>query len=207
MDKDEENWRDAWKAFFKPQRCGLFAIVPTWDREFSPREGETIISLDPGRAFGTGGHASTRLCLCALGRLPAAPTILDVGCGSGILGIGCALRWPAARVVAVDLDLEAIEVTNENAALNGVAARVTASTTPLAQIPERFAVVVANIQADVLIAMSAELARHVGSALVLSGILVEQADSVAAAFVARDMRLADKLLEDGWCALVLEPDW
>lgn len=209
-ERDEDEWRDVWKAFFKPRCVGAFAIVPSWHADYVPPHGEILLRLDPGRAFGTGGHASTRLCLEALSRLAAAPgfvceRVLDVGCGSGILGIACTLRSPGCRVVAVDVDPTAAEVTRENAEENHVAARIEAGTTPLAEVPGQFDVVFANIQADVLERLAPELARHLaaGGALIASGLLAEEAESAAAFFARAGLRCRERFVDEGWAALVL----
>ena len=205
VEHDEDEWRDVWKQFFRPRDVGRFAIVPSWHRDHTPSPGQTVIEIDPGRAFGTGGHASTRLVLEAISRLPEARRVLDVGCGSGVLGIACALRSAACTVTALDVDPEAVATTIENALINRVADRVAASTSPLSQIGEPFDLVLANIQADVLVTLAAELARLTTSRLVLSGLLDEQAAEVAAHFAALPgLREAERLSDEGWSAVVLE---
>ncbi len=201
---DDESWRDSWKAWFKPRRIGRFVIVPSWER-YAPEAGDVVLDLDPGRAFGTGGHASTRLCLALLDGLPAPRRFLDVGCGCGVLGIACAKHHPSSSGVAIDVDPEAVAVTLENAGQNAVADRIAASTAPVASLAEAFDLVFANIQAEVLIDLAPSLAARVapGGALLASGILVEQADAVAAAFAARGLALAAVRDEEGWRALHL----
>lgn len=202
---DEDEWRDVWKQFFKPRDVGVFAIVPSWHRDHVPRAGQTVIEIDPGRAFGTGGHASTRLVLEALGRLPPPARVLDVGCGSGILGIACALRRPDCTVLALDIDPEAVATTRENAAINHVGDRVEAATTPLRDLTGAFDLVLANIQADVLVQLAGELSRQALGHLILSGLLDEQAASVSDAFAALDvLRPVERLSDEGWSAVVLE---
>jgi ribosomal protein L11 methyltransferase len=180
-------------------------LVPSWE-SYTPDAGDVVIALDPGRAFGTGGHASTRLCLQALDRLegPAAARFLDVGAGSGLLAIACALAWPAARGLCVDIDPDAVEVSRENAARNQVADRVEAGTTPIDEVQGRFEVVTANIQPEVLIPMAAALTARLapGGRLILSGILIEAADAVEEAYRAVGLTLAARFDEDGWRALV-----
>lgn len=214
-------WRDAWKVHFKPQRHGKRLVVrPTWE-PFDAGPKDAVVVLDPGRAFGSGLHASTALVLSELDRrVRGGERVLDVGCGSGILGIA-ALALGARSVVAVDNDPEAVEVTTENARDNGVATRLRARLPPLPRAPRRsparspldsgrssatasgWDLVVANIQADVLVALSDALARRVapGGLLVLSGVLVEQGDEVQRAF--RGMRTVARPTRDGWVALVL----
>lgn len=205
-ERDEDEWRDMWKQFFKPRSVGPFAIVPSWHKDdYVPRPGETIIRLDPGRAFGTGGHASTRLCLEAIGRLPRARRVLDVGCGSGVLGIACALRDPDCAVTAIDVDPEAVATTVENAEDNGVQERVRAATMPLARVPGPFDLVLANIHAEVLVKLREPLQRAAaGGHLVLSGLLAEQGALVASSFEEIGLSPRERIDDEGWCALVYE---
>ena len=202
---DEDEWRDVWKQFFKPRDVGIFTIVPSWHRDHVPTPGRIRIEIDPGRAFGTGGHASTRLVLEAIGRLPPPARVLDVGCGSGILGIACALRRPDCHVLSLDVDPEAVATTRENAAINHVDDRLEARTTPLGDLSGAFDLCTANIQADVLVALAGELSRLTHGHLLLSGLLDEQAAAVSDAFAALDvLRPVERLSDEGWSAVVLE---
>lgn len=198
-------WRDAWKEHFKPQRHGRRLVVrPSWE-PFAPGPDDAVVVLDPGRAFGSGLHASTALVLAELdGRIRGGERVLDVGCGSGILALA-ALALGAKRAVAVDDDPEAVAVATENARDNAMSGRLVARLPPLPRVGASggFDVVVANIQADVLIALSTPLARRVRPAglLMLSGILEEQGDEVKRAFPG--MRTIARPTRDGWVALVL----
>jgi ribosomal protein L11 methyltransferase len=194
----EAEWRDAWKKFFRVSRLTRqFVVVPSWER-FAPGPGDVVIELDPGMAFGTGTHASTRLVLeeiQALADRGVTPArILDVGCGSGILAIAAARRWPAATCVAIDSDPIAVAATDENAGKNRVGDRVIASTRTLAapdkQSAETFDLVLANIQAEVLRELRAALVAHTapGGTLILSGLLTPQAQPLADEFAAAGMR-------------------
>jgi ribosomal protein L11 methyltransferase len=189
----EEQWRDAWKKYFKVSRLTRqFVVVPSWEK-YSPADGEVVIDLDPGMAFGTGTHASTRLVLEELQALADAGVspvrILDVGCGSGILAIAAVKRWPGATCVAVDNDPIAVQATAENALANRVADRIDASVTPLGELIEMFPLVLANIQAHVLRELRDALIARCAGTLVLSGLLTPQAAPLAAEFVAAGMRL------------------
>lgn len=196
-------WRDAWRAHFKPTRLGKRLVVrPSWE-PFEPARRDVVLTLDPGRAFGTGTHESTRLVLAELDRrVRGGESVLDVGCGSGILGVA-ALLLGASRVRAVDVDPASVEVTIENAALNGVGARVNASCTAVSRLRGTFDLVLANIQADVLVPLAPAIAARVasGGTLVMSGILVGQERAVLDAY--RPLRKLAAPVEGEWVALVL----
>lgn len=198
-----DEWRDGWKRFFKPVRLGERLVVrPSWE-SIETKPSDVVLTLDPGRAFGSGTHETTRLVLRELDRrVKGGESVLDVGTGSGILSIA-ALLLGAAHAHAIDVDADAIATTRENAELNGVLGRVVASTDPISAVEGSFPLVLANIQADVLIAMAGDLEARVadGGALVLSGILAGQDDEVRAAFP----RLEEVGRErDGeWVAIVL----
>jgi ribosomal protein L11 methyltransferase len=198
-------WRDAWKEHFRP-----FAITPSivirppWE-SYATKGSEQILVLEPGRAFGTGLHETTSLVAGALeghGRELTGRTVLDVGCGSGILGL-VALMLGAAKVRAVDVDPDAIDVTVENATRNGLDERVQADTAGVEEVVGRFPVVVANIEARVLVPMAGALMEHVAPAglLVLSGILAPQKDDVRAAYAR--FALEEAPARGEWVALVL----
>ena len=190
----EAEWRDAWKRYFKVSHLTRqFVVVPSWET-YQAKPGEVVIDLDPGMAFGTGTHASTRLVLEEMQTLAdneiGANRILDVGCGSGILAIAALKRWPGATCVAVDNDPIAIDATLDNAAHNRVADRIQASTTSLADLGEEFQIVLANIQAHVLRELMAMLIERTapGGRLILSGLLTPQAEPLAQEFVQAGMR-------------------
>ena len=198
-DRDEDEWRDAWKRYFHTRPVGRFIIVPSWET-YAPAAGEIVLDLDPGRAFGTGGHASTRRCLHALDQMDGdVVTILDVGCGSGVLAIAAAKRWSRAQGFGVDVDRDAIEVSVENAERNGVANRLAFSTMP-ADRTAPAQLVFANIQPEILIPMAPTLMARRQGTLVLAGIIDPAADSVIAAYAA--LGTPRVLREEGWTALV-----
>lgn len=203
-ERDEDEWRDVWKQYFAPRKVGRFVIVPSWEKYVAAAD-EIVLDMDPGRAFGTGGHPSTRLCLVAISELETCERFLDVGCGSGVLAIACAKMFGAASGIAVDVDADAVDVSRENATRNAVGDRISVSATPVGEVHGPFDVVTANILPDVLVPLAGEIAARVGAggSLILSGILRELADNVEAAYVAEGMRATARLDEEGWRALVM----
>lgn len=198
-----DGWRDEYKKYFKVTRLGdRLVIRPSWE-PYQSLAGDVVVTIDPGRAFGTGTHESTRLVMRELDmRVRGGEEVLDVGSGTGILAI-CALKLGAARALCVDIDPDAVEVTNENARFNEVEARVTAASTPVESIRDAFSLVLANIQASVLVPLAGALAARVraGGLLVLSGILKGQEEDVLAAYPG--FRLEASPVEGEWIALVL----
>ena len=211
----EEDWATAWKAHFPVMRLGRRIIIkPTW-RDYEPAADDVIIALDPGMAFGTGLHPTTRLCLVGLERwadegIVAGASTLDVGCGSGILAVGAALLG-ADPVRAVDTDPIAVESTLENAARNGVSVHASQGSVPIAEGP--FDLVFANLVASILVQLAAELAAAVrpgdgtpgsGGRLLASGIFIDREAEVRRAFAAAGLRVVHRQHETDWVALDLE---
>jgi ribosomal protein L11 methyltransferase len=205
---DESEWRDVWKQFFRATRIGRrFTVRPSWDPgQASP--GQFVIDLDPGRAFGTGAHPSTRLVVGLAEDLrddrPCLQRFLDLGCGSGILAIAATRLWPDATGVAVDNDAEATACSAENFARNHVP-RVELVTGTLAATAGAFDLVLANIQADVLCPLAPALWPRVsgGGHVILSGILLDQADDVVQSFARAGFALSLRRDEEEWSALLL----
>lgn len=181
-------WRDAWKEHYKPYAIAEGLVVrPPWEA-YQAKPGEKVLELEPGRAFGTGLHETTRLVVRAIQKYAGevqGKLVIDVGCGSGILALA-ALALGAERAIAIDNDPEAIDVTRENAARNGLGERVEASTTDVAALEATAPLVLANIEAHVLIPMAPELMKRVepGGILLLSGVLVPQSEAVQAPYLA-----------------------
>ena len=202
VEVSDESWLDEWRAWAAPVRVGPILVQPTWVPSEAQR-GDLVVLLDPGHAFGSGSHESTRLALATLPALVGPGTrVLDVGCGSGVLSLAAAALG-AERVVAVDIDPEAVEVTTANAVRNGVDGAVTASTTPVGDVEGTFDLVLANIGAGVLADLVDDVAARVapGGHLVLSGLLADQAAPTAAAYAGFEVVRTDELGE--WAAVVL----
>ena len=211
-ERDEDEWRDTWKRYFATRRIGRIAIVPSWEAfAHTPAPGEITLAMDPGRAFGTGGHATTRLCLRFIDELKAelgaltGPAIFDIGCGCGVLSIGALLLWPQARALGVDIDPEAIEVTRENAERNGVADRLTAEITPVDEVRGSFPLLLANITGPTLLELSKAIAARTapGATLILSGLLQTEAADVKARFQSLGMACLRHETEEEWAGLLL----
>ena len=204
---EEADWADAWKQHFPVLRVGRRLVIrPTW-RRHRAAEGDVVLALDPGMAFGTGLHPTTRLCLAALERLAdrgavEGRRVLDVGCGSGILAIA-AIRLGAASALGVDTDPIAIEATSANARRNRIARSVRAreGTVPTGEGP--FDVVLANLIASLLVRLAPELHAELapGGTLLASGIFADREAEVRDAFERAGLRVTDRLVEGDWVAL------
>lgn len=197
---DEDTWKEGWKAFFRGQRLSpRIAVRPPWEAD-DPEAPVTVI-IDPGLAFGTGSHETTRGVMRALdAHLPTAPsTVLDVGCGSAILSIAAARL--GHRAVGVEIDPVAVENARHNLRLNGVEDRVALHVGSADAVEGRFPLVVANILAHVLVDLAPLIVDRVGDVLVLSGMLHGQVDAVRAAYAALDE--IERFEEGPWTVLVL----
>jgi ribosomal protein L11 methyltransferase len=205
---DESEWRDVWKQFFRATRVGRrFTVRPSWDPGPAP-VGELVIDLDPGRAFGTGAHPSTRLAIALAENVreetPHIARFLDLGCGSGILSIVATRLWPKAAGLAIDNDPEATECSQENFERNHVSA-VALVTGTLDKADATFDIILANIQADVLCDLALDMAAKLvpeGRAI-LSGILSDQGDDVLAVYARAGFSLDTRQDEGEWTSLLL----
>ncbi len=208
----DENWVAISQAALPPVSAGHFLVHGGHDRHIVGRR-RFAIEIDAGEAFGTAHHATTQGCLAAVDRLARRyhpRTILDLGCGSGLLAISAARVWPAARVVASDIDPVAVEVAAGNVALNGARGRIRLVTAPGLDHPrlrdlQPYDLVLANILAGPLIRLAPRLSRAVrpGGIAVLSGILGEQAREVLATYAMAGFRLVEKRVPHNWATLVL----
>ncbi|MHB1356633.1 MAG: 50S ribosomal protein L11 methyltransferase [Anaerolineae bacterium] len=207
-----EDWTESWKSYFEPQHIGQHTvIVPTW-REYIAQPGELIIHLDPGMAFGTGLHATTRLCLAAIEReIKPGVHALDVGTGSGILAIAMA-KQGACQVAAIDIDPVAVHVAQDNLVLNDITQVIVAQETLASSLAndnlvhhgQGYDLLTVNIFADVIIAMSPAIARALrpGGVFIASGIIASRAEDVIQALGQVDLVLQDRQQEDDWVVLI-----
>ncbi len=195
---EDQDWERSWMDNFQPMRFGQrLWIVPSWHE--APEPQAVNLLLDPGLAFGTGTHPTTSLCLQWLdGQALEGCTVLDFGCGSGILAIA-ALLLGAERAVGTDIDPQALEASRDNASRNGIAAERFPLYLPGDMPAGTYDVVVANILAGPLVQLAPTISAHVrpGGRLALSGILAEQAEEVRAAY-AELFELDPTAVQDGW---------
>jgi ribosomal protein L11 methyltransferase len=202
----DEDWRDAWKKYFGVQRIGRrLVIVPSWV-EHRPKADDVVLRIDPGMAFGTGQHPTTAMCLAALeNAVTGGASVLDLGCGSGILAIAAA-KLGARRVVAIDNDPQAIKATLANAAGNDVAGVIEAREGTLESMREQFDIVVANISGLTLDRLSPLLfeALHPDGQLIASGFLADAVKDLHLSFERAGMHW-ENTIEDGiWRAIIAE---
>jgi len=203
----EQDWAEAWKAHFPVLRVGRRLVIrPTW-RRHRRQPDDVVLALDPGMAFGTGLHPTTRLCLAALESLADDGAIdgagvLDVGCGSGILAIA-AVKLGAAEALGVDTDPIAVEATLANARRNRIARRVAARVGSLPSDESPFDVALANLIAGVLVPLAGALHAELrpGGTLLASGIFIDREGEVQAAFEAAGLAVVERSAEGDWVAL------
>ena len=212
----DEDWMQKWKEGFEAIEIGRRLLIsPSWktapppDRGNSPQPASDriVIQVDPGMAFGTGTHETTRLCLEALERHWQGGRMLDVGTGTGILGIAAAKLYPGSRITMIDIDPDAVEIATENAAINGVSDSVEIHCGETRDQPHgAFDLVVANLTAEVIVDLRADLVRCVvpGGWLILSGILNELAGGVEEALAESRLEVVETKVNGEWTALVAQ---
>jgi ribosomal protein L11 methyltransferase len=202
---DPDDGRDGWRAWARPVTVGRIVLQPAWQQGDADPTPDTLrIHLDPGRAFGSGSHPTTRLMLELLQDHPVnGAEVLDVGSGSGVLSVAAA-RLGAGRVVAVDIDPDAVAATVDNATRNQVADRIEASGVALSELDDRFDLVLANLSASVVRQLAPVLGARVrvGGTLMVSGHLRDQESDVAGTFPS--MGIVGRRVQDGWSALALQ---
>ena len=213
----EYDWAHSWQKYYRPLAIGkTIYIVPEWERDTAQiPEGCTSILMNPGLTFGTGSHASTQLCLEGIEEfIVPGKSVLDLGCGSGILAIA-ALRLGASHATGVDIDPKAVDVSYENAELNGIgrdrcrflAGNVIADKSLVAELKELKApLVLANIVADVIIPLAPVVPELLaeGGTFVCSGIIDKRGDEVAAALEKNGLKVIRRFEKNGWIALAAQ---
>ena len=206
---NEEDWANSWKAYYKPLHIGRrMVIVPAWER-YEEQPGEIIVRMDPGMAFGTGGHETTRLVIELLEQtVTPGMRVADVGCGSGILAI-CAAKLGAGECKAYDIDPVAVRVARENIKDSGEQ-NVTCDVSDLLKGVDMtggpYDLICANIVADIIIRMAPDVSRYMkdDAILLASGIITERAEEVMGELERNGLRVNRRLDDNGWCALVVK---
>lgn len=196
------DWENNWKKYFKPMPIGNKLLIrPVWEEEFDPM-GRAVLNLEPGLAFGSGTHDTTRLCLETLEKYAAAgKTVLDIGCGSGILSIASMLLG-ADKADGVDIDALAVKTAQENAAGNGFdESKINyVQGNLIDKINDKYDIIVANIVADIIIKLCADVKRYMkpDAVFITSGIIIPREDEVLAAFAENGFTVIDRHESGGW---------
>ena len=205
---NEEDWANSWKQYYKPVKIGeKIVICPAWEK-YTPAEGELVIRMDPGMAFGTGTHETTRLVIRLLEKYTkAGQRMLDVGTGTGILAI-CASRLGAELCRAYDIDPTAVRVARENIKDSGLENVTCDQSDLLKQVSlegGRYDLVCANIVADIIIRMTPDVGKYMkdDAVLLASGIIAERCDDVVACFEENGFKVVEKLTDNDWCGLAV----
>ena len=203
-DVDEEDWSNTWKKYYHPVQVGEHLVVcPSWEA-YDRQPDDVVLTLNPGMAFGTGTHDTTRLCMELLEKyITPQDTVLDVGCGSGILAITAALLG-ANKIIGCDIDEVAVKVAGENAALNGVQDRIAFHQGDLtSQVEGSFQIICANIVADVIIRLSEDAGRYLAKdgIFITSGIIDTREQDVLNALEQNGFQVIERRTSGGWVAL------
>ncbi len=202
----EQDWLSEWKKHWQPIQAGRFIIAPTWSepRQVGGQHADRIvIRIDPGMAFGTGTHETTRLCLKAIDKYFAGGSFLDVGTGTGILAIAAAKLAPGATITACDTDAEAIRIARENASLNDLAASIDFRVGSISAAMPSADFVCANLTAPVIVELLPELLGVTCGRLVLSGILDSQFEMVNRRLMQLTATVNEVMQDGEWIALVI----
>ena len=204
----QEDWATNWKQYYKPVRISeTLTIKPTWEA-YEAAEGEHVIELDPGMAFGTGTHETTAVCLRTIEKhIAKGDRVVDVGTGSGILAIAAA-KLGAGEVIAIDLDPVAVSSATENVALNGMSAQVDVRLGDLLATPiaGEVHVVIANILADIILSFVQDVATVLspGGKYIVSGVIVERQHDVEQGLIAHGFDILSTEVDNGWVAIVAQ---
>lgn len=203
--ESDEEWKDKWKEYFKTSNITDNMIIkPTWE-EYQPAENEMVIEIDPGMAFGTGTHATTRMCVKLLEKYIDSEDdrVLDLGCGSGILSIAAALLG-SKHVYGVDIDLNAVTASTENVEMNNLSDVIEISYGDVTEgLGMKADIIAANLMADLIKMLSPDIAKHLEGRKIFisSGILEEKLDEVAESITKSGFDILEVLHEDEWCAV------
>ena len=206
---NEEDWAESWKQYYKPIKIGnKIVIVPMWE-DYECAEGEIEVRMDPGMAFGTGTHETTRLVIALLEKYVGENTrMLDVGCGSGILSV-CASKLGAKMCAAYDIDPVAVRVAKENIEASG-AENIVCGVSDLLKSVDlsggKYDLVAANIVADIIIRLLPDIRAYMtdGARMICSGIITERSEDVLAAIRENGFEVVEHVEENGWCAIVIK---
>lgn len=214
---DDAQWLNEWKKYFKPIKIGeTFYIKPSWET-ISEKHNRHVIEMDPANSFGSGTHATTQLCLSAFEKIyrpEQKVNVLDLGCGSGILGIGAVLSG-VKNVSFVDIDLHCTQTSKENAGNNGIdlkdlefhCGNILSDNTLVENIGlNKYNIMFANIMAEILIEMSPILHKFLakGGYIILSGIITKRLEAVKDTFIAAEYNIIDTEIKDDWCAVIVQ---
>lgn len=197
---DAADYENEWKKYYNPIKTKNITIVPTWI-EYNPGKDEKIMRLDPGMAFGTGSHATTRMCLELMD--VEGKDVIDVGCGSGILGIAAKICG-AKSVYMCDIDAQAVEFATKNVELNNVVATIEKA--DLLEGEQQADFIFANITADILMRFSKSIGKHLreNGTIVLSGIIDTRLDEVIQCYQSAGYQIVERMAIDDWRALKLK---
>lgn len=206
---NEEDWANSWKQYYKPLEIGeRIVIVPAWEK-YEPKNDDIVVTMDPGMAFGTGSHETTRLVIGLLEKYTKkGERVLDVGCGSGILAI-CASKLGAGECKAYDIDEVAVKVTRENIEINDCNNITCDQSDLLKQVDldgGKYDLVCANIVADIILRMLPDVTRYMNddSVLLASGIICERANDVKEGFEKYGFDIIEEVVDNGWCAFAVK---
>jgi ribosomal protein L11 methyltransferase len=199
---EQRDWLEEWKNSWQPVEIGRFIVAPPWSKIDAPHD-HCIIRIEPGMAFGTGTHETTRLCLAAIQKYFEGGSFLDVGTGTGILAIAAAACAPGVCVVAYDTDADAIEIARENAAANGVADRITFHVGSIDEATSSADFICANLTADVIAKLLPTLVALSCGRLVLSGILDTQVEAITDQLAQLAITDAEVTQDGEWVAIIV----
>ena len=204
---DEDDWAESWKQYYKPVHLDKITVVPAWE-DYTPSEGEIIVRMDPGMAFGTGTHETTRLVIRLMqSEIKGGERLLDVGTGSGILSI-CASKLGVGSCNAYDIDPVAVKVAKDNAISDGCD-NITVGVSDLLKGVDlsggKYDICVANIVADIIIRMLPDVKDYLkcGAPLILSGIIGERAEEVRKAVKAQGFTVEKEITENDWVGMLV----